>query len=88
MPQKNLFKKNLPKWLKVLDISEKKIITRNLRKYDDVIFYGGEIYPERQNIFKAFSYFERMKQRLLLLDKTPITVLIKQLVYHLLFRID
>ncbi len=71
MPQKNLFKKNLPKWLKVLDISEKKIITRNLRKYDDVIFYGGEIYPERQNIFKAFSYFEPNETKIVIIGQDP-----------------
>lgn len=71
MSENNLFKKNLPKWLKLLDISEKKIITRNLRGYDDVIFYGGEIYPERKDIFKAFSFFSPEETKVVIIGQDP-----------------
>lgn len=71
MSENNLFKKNLPNWLKLLDISEKKIITQNLRKYEDVIFYGGEIYPERKDIFKAFSFFPPEETKVVIIGQDP-----------------
>lgn len=71
MNTQNLFKENLSKWLKLLDISEKKIITKNLRKYEDVIFYGGEIYPERKDIFKAFSFFPPEKTKVVIIGQDP-----------------
>lgn len=71
MSENILFKNKLPKWLKLLDISEKKIITKNLRKYEDVIFYGGEIYPERKDIFKAFSFFPPEETKIVIIGQDP-----------------